>query len=93
MEREIATLPLSERTDVDASRRVYSHAAQRRQVRHWRNQDVTIVLEADEPAIKQVIDTRRQEQPIFAIQALVITRVTPRFAMTRPQMLNAIHSG
>ena len=46
MEREIATLPLSERTDVDASRRVYSHAAQRRQVRHWRNQDVTIVLES-----------------------------------------------
>ena len=93
MEREIAPLSLSKRTDVDANRRVYSHSPHRRQMRHRRNQNVTIVFEANEPAIKQVVDAGRQKQTILAIQALVIAGVTPRFAMTRPQVLNAIDSG
>jgi hypothetical protein len=33
MERKIVTLSLSKRTNINANRRVYSHATQRRQVR------------------------------------------------------------
>ena len=37
-----------------------------------RNDEPSIVLEADEPTVKEVVNTRRQEQPILAIQTLFV---------------------
>ena len=50
--------------------RVDPHALQRRPVRDGRYDQVPVALEADEPPVEQVVDARRQEQPVLAVQSL-----------------------
>ena len=37
-----------------------------------RNDEFSIVLETDESTVKEVVNTRRQEQPVLAIQSLFV---------------------
>ena len=37
-----------------------------------RDDELAVVLETDEPAIKEMIDLGRQEQPILAVQSLLV---------------------
>jgi hypothetical protein len=45
-----------------------------------------IVFEPDKPAIKEMIDTRRQEQAILAIEPFLVRRVAPWLAVTRDEV-------
>ena len=64
------------------------HALQRRLVRDRRHDQRAVVLEADEAAIEQVIDTGRQEQAVLTVQPLSIARVAPRLAMAGDEVLD-----
>ena len=35
---------------------------------HWRNDKPSIVFEPDEAAVKEVVNARRQEQPVLAVR-------------------------
>lgn len=45
----------------------YAHSLERRTMSNRRDYEVSIVLEAEEPSIEEVINARCQEQPIFAV--------------------------
>jgi hypothetical protein len=62
-------------------------------VRDRRQNQCSVILKADEAAVEQVIDTRRQQQAILAIQSLVIAGIPPRLAVTGDQMLDALDAG
>jgi hypothetical protein len=46
---------------------VNAHPLERGTVSYWRNNEVSVVLKANEPAIEKMIDTRRQKQAILAV--------------------------
>ena len=39
---------------------------------HWRNDKPSIVFKPDEAAVKEVVNARRQQQPVLSIQSLLI---------------------
>ena len=47
---------------------IHPHPFQRTNVRHPRDEELAVVVKADEPPVKQVIRTGSQEQPIGALQ-------------------------
>ena len=51
-----------------------------------RDYELSVVLEANEAAIEEMINARRQQQTILAVEPLLVGRVPPRLAMTRDQM-------
>ena len=62
-------------------------------MRDRRDDEPTIVFEADEPAIKQMIDTRREQQPVLAIEPFFVRRVAPWLAVARHQMNGVFYTG
>jgi hypothetical protein len=44
---------------------------------HRRDPQLTGILNADKAAIEQVIDARRQQQPILPVETLIVRRVSP----------------
>ena len=88
---KVATLSLAEGTDVDDLVRIDAHSVQGKTMCHGRDDQPPGILEADEAAIKQVIDCRRQEQSIFTIKTLFVIRIAPGFAMTCTQMGRIVH--
>src|SRR6266404_7305259 len=65
---------------------VDSHALKGWAVGNRRNDEGSVVFEANEPSIEQMINARRQEQPILTVETLVITGVPPRLAVTCHQV-------
>jgi hypothetical protein len=53
-----------------ASRFVYARSPRFNPVK--RNDEPTVVLEADKPSVKEVVDTRGQEQAVLTIQSLLV---------------------
>jgi hypothetical protein len=72
MEIEIGPLALREATDIDDAPRLDAHALERRQVRDRREDEITMVFEADESPIEQVINAGRQQQSVFSVEALFV---------------------
>ena len=89
MKLQIPPLPLRKPPDVLLLPNRHPHPLQRRPMRHRRNEQPPIPLECDEPAVEQVIDRRRQQQAVLAIETLRIAAVPPGLAVTRAQMLDA----
>jgi hypothetical protein len=55
-------------------------------VRHGRDDEPTVVLKADKAAVEKVVDGRREQKTILAVQPLLIRRVAPRLAMAGDEM-------
>src|SRR6516225_9605215 len=51
-----------------------------------RQNQPAVILKADEAAVKQVVDARRQKKPVLAVDALFVAGIAPRFAVTGYQM-------
>jgi hypothetical protein len=52
-------------------------------VRHRRHEQPAVGFERDEAAIEQVIDRRREQQSVLAVEALGVAAIAPRFAVAR----------
>ena len=50
---------------------------------HGRNDEPSVVFETDESTIKEVVNARRQEQPILAVKALFVRGIPPGLTMAR----------
>jgi hypothetical protein len=72
--------PLVKLPTVTGVGRVDTHAQQRRAMRDRRDDQPAIVFEPDEPAIKEMIDTRREEQPLLAVEPFPVRSIAPRIA-------------
>ena len=70
---------------------IHAHPFKRTNVRHPRDKELAVVVEADEPPIKQVIRTGGHEQPVGALQALVVGAFPPRLDMASDQVRRIIH--
>jgi hypothetical protein len=84
-------LPFREHAHIHLSVRLDPHLQQRRPIRHRRDDQVAAVLERDEAFVEEVIDRRRQQQSVLAVEALFIGAVAPRFGMARDQVLQPLH--
>ena len=80
MELQEVPLALGKPADIHGAAGIDTHALQRRQMRHRRDDEATAVLKANEAAIEQVVDAGRQEQAVFAVQTLVVRLVAPGLA-------------
>ena len=82
---EIKKFPLTacERANIDRFGRIDAHSLKRGVMRNWRNDQPSVVFKANEAAIEQVIDARRQQQSVLAVQAFLIGCAAPRLAMAR----------
>ena len=80
-------LPLGEAADVQRLTRRHTHSLKRPEIGNRREHAPPRVFERDEPAIKQVIDRRREQQAVFAVQPFtIIIAVAPRLRMAGPQV-------
>ena len=70
-----------------------AHALQRGPVRDGRHDQSSIVLEADEATIEEVIDPRGEEQAILAVQSLLVGGIPPWLAMTCHQVRGVFDAG
>src|SRR5258708_6143908 len=61
-------------------------------MRNRRNQQVAIVVKANESAIKEMISVGGQEKAVLPIQAFLVGCVSPRLAMAGPKMLWSANS-
>jgi hypothetical protein len=60
-------LPARKSTYVHGIRGVDTHSFERRAMGDRRNDEPSIVFETDESTVKEVVNTRRQQQPVLAI--------------------------
>jgi len=60
-------LAAGEPAHIDDRRGIDAHSLKRRTMSDRRNYKPPIVFEANEAAIKQMIDTRRQKQTVFTV--------------------------
>jgi hypothetical protein len=90
---EIATLALRERTDVNAVFGIDAHALQRSLIGNWRHDQLARVLEGNEAHIEEMVHRRHQQEPIFAIEPLLVAAVAPRLYVARDQMLHSFDIG
>jgi len=72
MKVQVRFLPFGESADVYSAVRVNAHPFEGRPVGDRQDHQPSGILEADEAAIKQVIDTGRQEQAVFTVEALFV---------------------
>jgi hypothetical protein len=68
MEFEESPLPARKSTYVHGIRGVDTHSFERRAMGDGRNDEPSIVFETDESTVKEVVNTRRQEQPVLAVR-------------------------
>jgi hypothetical protein len=72
VEIQESTLSFAEAADVDYSLSFDTHPRERWPVSDRRYDQLAGVLEADEPAIKQVIDAGREQQSVLAVEPLLV---------------------
>jgi len=60
-------LAAAESSNIDNPRGVDPHPLKRGSMSYRGDDELSAVLEADEPAIKEMIDARRQKQAILAV--------------------------
>jgi hypothetical protein len=54
---------------------------------------LAIVLETNEPSVKQMIDVGRQQKSILSVQAFVVCGISPWLTVTSPQVRGIVHPG
>jgi hypothetical protein len=86
-------LAAGEATYVDNLVGIDAHSLERRMVGDRRDYEVSVVFEANEPAIEEMINARRQEQAILAVKSLLVARVPPRLAVTCHQVHWIVDAG
>src|SRR6266581_4734059 len=86
VEIEKLLLTACERANIDSPDRIDPHALKRWLMCNRRNNQPPVVFKAYEATIEQVIDARRQQQSVLAVQSFLIRRVAPRLTMARDQM-------
>src|SRR5690606_13975980 len=91
VERQVRLLSFREGTHIATQCILQAHQSQGLAVGHWRYQYLSIVLEAYEASIEQMVNVGRQQQPVISVQPLLVARVTPRLAVTGAEVLNLIH--
>jgi hypothetical protein len=66
---KVQELPLaaSEPSHINDPCGVDAHSLERGTMSDWRDYELSVVLKANEPAIEEMINARRQEQSIFAV--------------------------
>ena len=72
MKIQVQALSLGETTDIDPTPRLDTHPLKRRHVGYRGDDQAACILEADEAAIKQVINTGCQQQAVFTVEAFFI---------------------
>jgi len=72
MKAQVPPLPVTESADVDDASRLETHSFQRGQVGHGRDHQSAGIFEADEAAMKQVIEARGQQQAVLTIEAFFV---------------------
>ena len=72
MKIEECPLPARKATHVHRGVRVDPHPFEGWAMGYRRNDQSSVVLEADKSSVKEVVDTRRQEQAILAVQPLFV---------------------
>jgi hypothetical protein len=72
VELEEMLLTGGERADVDGLSGVDTHPKKRGAIRDGRNDKRAVIFETDKSAIEQVVDARREQQSVFAIQTFVV---------------------
>ena len=86
-------LAAGEPAHVDDLCGVDAHSLKRGTMSDRGNDEPAVVFEADEAAIEQMVDARRQQQSVLAVQSLLVGRVAPRLAMARDQMNRIFDAG
>jgi hypothetical protein len=66
-------LAAGERAHVDGLRSDDTHPKKRGAMHDGRNDKRAVIFETDKSAIEQVVDARREQQSIFAIQTFVVS--------------------
>jgi hypothetical protein len=74
VEFEESLLPARKPSHVHDINGAYTHPYERRAMGDGRNDEPSIVFETDESTVKEVVNTRRQEQPVLTIQSLFVSR-------------------
>ena len=82
MKIEELLLAAGESSHVDNLRGVDAHSLEGWTVSDRRDDELSVVFEANEPTIEEMINARRQQQAIFAVESLFVGRVPPRLAVT-----------
>ena len=80
MKVQVSPLPFGESADVNDASGVDSHPFKGGPVSDRRDDEPAGIFKADEPPVKQVIDTRCQEQAVFTIEAFLVRRIPPALA-------------
>jgi len=65
-------LTAGELANVHRIRCVDAHALERWPVRDRRNDELARVLKTDESAVEEMIDARREQQSVFAVEPLFV---------------------
>jgi hypothetical protein len=91
MEIEKLLLTACERADIYVLGRIDPHSLKRGVMRYWRNNQSPVVFKPYEAAIEQVVDARRQQQSVLAVQSFLIGCVAPWLTMARDQMNGIFH--
>ncbi len=89
MEIEKLLLTACESADIYILGRIDPHSLKRGVMRNWRNNHLTVVFKNDEAAIEQVVDARRQQQSVLAVQSF-IGRVAPWLSNGSGDQMNRI---
>ena len=74
MKFEISPLSLCEPADIDALPDRHPHLPERHLVRYRRDQQLAVVLKADEAAIEQVIDGGGEQQAVLAVSRSLLSQ-------------------
>jgi hypothetical protein len=65
-------LTAGEPSHIDNPCSVDAHSLERRTMSNRRDDELSVVLEADEPAIEEMINARRQKEAVLAVQPLFV---------------------
>ena len=79
-------LAAGEPAHIDGLCGVDAHSLKGGTMRNRRDDEPAVVFEANEAAIEEMIDARRQKQSILAVQSFFVGRVPPRLAVARDQV-------
>jgi len=82
-------LPHAEPPDVYRALRSDPHPLQRGQVRNWGNDQLAVAFKSDEAPVKQVVDGRRKEEAVLAVQPLCVVGIPPACRGSRSDELGS----
>ena len=76
-------LPAREPTYIDWLSNIDPHPLQRRAVSNRRDDEPSVVLEANKTSVEEVVYARRQEQTVFTIEPFFVCRIALWLAVAR----------